>query len=91
MASKSKEEEWLEKYPQFPLSDYRDLEKKDPRHEILMKIINKLNDAQPSFRGGWFGCGELGCVHVWWGGGRWKHEWFELEYAEDFIRTGKRP
>ena len=57
---------------------------KQDRYIKVLEIINTLNKTHRQGHRGYFDCGELGILFVWWHR-QWEWEWIELstEFKED--------
>ena len=57
------------------------------KDEKVLELIERLNCLRLHGTDGFFDCGELGIVHIWWGrGGHWEWRWMDVVNAEEFLR-----
>ena len=57
------------------------------RNIKTLDIITKLNKTHRQGSDGYYDCGELGVVHIYWHQQRWEWEWIEI--SDEFKAEGK--
>lgn len=52
--------------------------KQQAKDAKVFDIINKLNKTHRQGQSGYYDCGELGIVYIYWRDQRWQWEWIEI-------------